>query len=69
MERWRVVWVDTPSYFALEWREKNGCQGKGKKNPTVGRSTDLPWVGETTYSRFFRRPTVGRFLGSLEGAF
>ena len=34
----------------------------GKKEPTVGRTCDLPWVGETTYSRFFRRPTVGRFL-------
>jgi len=22
LERWRVLWVDTPSYFALEWREK-----------------------------------------------
>ena len=24
LERWRVLWVDTPSYFALEWREKIG---------------------------------------------
>ncbi|ERJ72821.1 hypothetical protein HMPREF1556_00440 [Porphyromonas sp. oral taxon 278 str. W7784] len=32
------------------------CYRKGKKKPTVGRLTDLPWVGETTYSRFFRRP-------------
>ena len=39
-----------------------GTTGEAKKGPTVGRSTDLPWVGETTYSRFFRRPTVGRFL-------
>ena len=33
-----------------------------KKEPTVGRRCDLPWVVSTTYSRFFRRPTVDRFL-------
>ncbi|ERJ71582.1 hypothetical protein HMPREF1556_01228 [Porphyromonas sp. oral taxon 278 str. W7784] len=31
-----------------------GTTGEVKKRPTVGRSNDLPWVGETTYSRFFR---------------
>ena len=37
-----------------------------KKGSTVGRLYDLPWVGETTYSRFFRRPTVGPFLPPRE---
>ena len=65
-----------PSNFIL-WRgkaspsdevEKGALRG-AKKKPTVGRRCDLPWVGETTYSRFFRRPTVGRFLRvSKEGA-
>ena len=41
------------------------CRG-GKKGCTVGRSTDLPWVVSTTYRRFFRRPTVGRFWGAPE---
>ena len=45
---------------------ERACEG-GKKDPTVGRACDLPWVVETTYSRFFRRPTVGRFLGPWEG--
>ena len=36
--------------------------GTSQKRPTVGRLCDLPWVASTTYSRFFRRPTVGRFL-------
>ena len=40
---------------------------RGKNRSTVGRRSDLPWVGETTYSRFFRRPTVGRFLGPGKG--
>ena len=43
-------------------------KGEVKKDPTVGRRTDLPWVGETTYSRFFRRPTVGRFWGCSKPA-
>ena len=30
--------------------------------PTVGRIDDPREVGQATYSRFFRRPTVGRFL-------
>ena len=34
-----------------------------KKRPTVGRRCDLLWVASETYCRFFRRPTVGRFLG------
>ncbi|ERJ72078.1 hypothetical protein HMPREF1556_00932 [Porphyromonas sp. oral taxon 278 str. W7784] len=29
----------------------------------VGRLCDLPWIGQATYSRFFRRPTVGCFWG------
>ena len=41
---------------------------EGKKGSTVGRRCDLPWVVITTYSRFFRRPTVGLFLGLLKGA-
>ena len=32
----------------------------------VGRRCDLPWGVITTYSRFFRRPTVGLFLGLLK---
>ena len=43
---------------------EEGTTGEAKKGSTVGRRTDLPWVGETTYSRFFRRPTVGRFWGA-----
>ena len=39
---------------------------RGKKRSTVGRLCDLPWIVETTYSRFFRRPTVGRFLTPSE---
>ena len=45
--------------------EKGALRG-GKKRPTVGRPCDLPWVGETTDSRFFRRPSVGRFLRVLK---
>ena len=41
--------------FSLVWVKK-GC--------TVGRLSDLPWVVDATYSRFFRRPTVGRFWGA-----
>ena len=44
-------------------RGAGGCSEGGKKDSTVGRPCDLPCIGETTYSRFFRRPTVGRFLG------
>ena len=40
------------------------CFGGGKKNPTVGRRSDPQWVVSTTYSRFFRRPTVGRKMGA-----
>mgnify|MGYP000915064074 CR=1 FL=1 len=43
-----------------------GLRG-GKKDSTVGRPCDLPWVVSTTYSRFFRRSTVGRFLAPGEG--
>ena len=46
----------------VEWGGGLADIGEVKKKPTVGRRTDLPWVGETTYSSFFRRPTVGRFL-------
>ena len=38
------------------------------KRPTVGRRCDLPWVDETTYSRFYLRSTVGPFLGVSETA-
>ena len=36
-----------------------------KIGPTVGRPCDPQWVVITTYCRFFRRPTVGRFLPPL----
>ena len=36
-----------------------------KMGPTVGRPCDPQWVVITTYCRFFRRPTVGRFLPPL----
>ena len=42
--------------------------GGVKKGSTVGRRSDLPWVVSTTYSRFFRRPTVGCFLGVQKGS-
>ena len=46
------------------------ARGGGKKDPTVGRRCDLLWVVIKTYCRFFRRPTVGRFLALLKvGAF
>ena len=49
------------------FRWGRGARSQGvKKRSTVGRLCDLPWVGETTYSRFFRRPTVGRFLTPSE---
>ena len=37
----------------------------GEEKPTVGRLDDLLWVGRPTYSRFFRRPTVGYRRGAL----
>ena len=57
----------------LGWKVVDKCSsaeavGRQKKRPTVGRRCDLPWVGETTYSRFFRRPTVGRFWSAREVA-
>ena len=36
------------------------CLEGMKKGSTVGRRDDPLWVGRPTYSRFFRRPTVGR---------
>ena len=39
-----------------------------QKKPTVGRRDDPQWVAVTTYSRFFRRPTVGSFLTLREVA-
>ena len=36
-----------------------------KMGPTVGHLCDPLWVVITTYCRFFRRPTVGRFLPPL----
>ena len=38
----------------------------GKKDPTVGRRDDLPWVAETTYSRFFSPPPRARMTSALE---
>ena len=43
---------------ALSPRHSEG----GEKRPTVGRLDDLLWVVLATYCRFFRRPTVDRFL-------
>lgn len=42
----------------LGWKVVDKCSsveaiGRQKKGPTVGRIGDLPWVDETTYSRFF----------------
>ena len=42
----------------LVWEVVDKCSsveatGRAKKGSTVGRRCDLPWVGETTYSRFF----------------
>ena len=54
-------------FFLLQEGEKEGARGRAKKGSTVGRLCDLPWVAETTYSRFSRRPTVGLFLGVLKG--
>ena len=49
------------------FRWGRGARSQGvEKRSTVGRLCDLPWVGETTYSRFFRRPTVDRFLTPSE---
>lgn len=36
------------------------------EKPMVGRPCDPQCIGETTYSRFSRRPTVGSFLGHLK---
>ena len=57
----------------LGWKVVDKCSsveatGRQKKRPTVGRRCDLPWVASETYSRFFRRPTVGRFWGAREVA-
>ena len=41
--------------------------GGAEKGSTVGRRSDLLWVVSTTYSRFFWRPTVGRFWGVQKG--
>ena len=52
--------------FASPWGLGEEALRRGKKGSTVGRLCDLPWIAETTYSRFFRRPTVGLFLGVLK---
>ena len=52
--------------FDSPWGLGEGALRRAKKGSTVGRRCDLPWVAETTYSRFFRRPTVGLFLGGLK---
>ena len=44
----------TPS-GALFRRGEKTTHGRSSKKPTVGRQCDLPWVGKTTYSRFFSR--------------
>ena len=45
-------------------RGKKTTHGRSSKKPTVGRRCDLPWVGKTTYSRFFR----GLWMTPLETA-
>ena len=57
-----LVWEVVDKYSSAE------AIGRLKKEPTVGRRCDLPWVASETYSRFFRRPTVGRFWGAREVA-
>ena len=52
--------------LASPWRLGEGPLRKAKKGSTVGRRCDLQWVALTTYSSFFRRPTVGLFLGVLK---
>ena len=52
--------------FASPWGLGEEALRRGKKGSTVGRLCDLPWVALTTYSRLFRRPTVGLFLGALK---
>ena len=54
--------------FASAWGLGEEALWRGKKGSTVGRLCDLPWIALTTYSRFFRRPTVGLFLGLLKVA-
>ena len=43
--------------------EKGGLYAVSLERAIVGRFGNLLWVALTTYSRFFGRPTVGRFLG------
>jgi len=45
---------------------KKGPYGRSSKKPTVGRDDDLPWVAETTYSRFFSPPPRARMTSALE---
>jgi len=54
--------VETPGSRDLRRAPTAKVLGAPQKGPTVGRLDDPLWVGRTTYSRFFRRPTVGRFL-------
>ena len=51
-----------PSLFRLAGLGEGGSSSTPQKGSTVGRLCDLPWVASETYCRFFRRPTVGRFL-------
>ena len=60
------------SLARIEWalgRGQKTTYGRSSKKPTVGRSTDLPWVVKTTYRRSFfgraRRPC----LDGLESRF
>ena len=48
-----------PRLFRLVGLGEGGASSTSQKGSTVGRLCDLPWVVLATYSRFFRRPTVG----------
>ena len=47
------------SLFRLAGLGEGGASSTPQKGSTGGRLCDLPWVVLATYSRFFRRPTVG----------
>ena len=60
------------SLARIEWalgRGQKTTYGRSPKKPTVGRSTDLPWVAKTTYRRSFFGGTRRRCLDGLESGF
>ena len=57
------------SLARIEWalgRGQKTTYGRSSKKPTVGRSTDLPWVVKTTYRRSFLGGARRRCLDGLE---